>query len=147
MSSFGDAFGKLVVGSISSVGTFIIWYIYKFIKFRNLYSGFSGRYVLEDLRGNRIGTGFVTVKHTGERGIAISCDTPPERWESRIMMSEDIRDFGQGIYQHGGKTDCGIHQIQLNRSQNLIYVFGKNTSHVDGATFTYIMKRQDPQIG
>jgi len=141
-----DAVGKLVVGVVSSVGTFSLVKLANFIKYYRLYHYLNGRYVLVTPEGDRHATDSVTVKHTGGRSVAISCDTPTERWESRIMMSEDIRDFGQGIYQHGGKFDCGIHQIQLNRRDNCIYVVGYNTSHVDGTKFAYILRRHDPQL-
>jgi hypothetical protein len=138
---------NLVASLIWVMLAFAVGWFYGGLKYRHRHNWLNGKYGTFDLAGEPKSDSVVIVRHRGRRGVSISCKAEGEMWESRIIMSEDIPEFGQGIYQYDDKADCGIHRIQTNKKDGFIYVFWQNTSHGSGNSGAHILKPIGKKLG
>jgi hypothetical protein len=138
-------FSNVVAGVASSLMTYLLMYLTRKYQLKSKFSKLNGRYGQYTIDEEPITNGVTEVDYLTGNVILIKGESPEGRWESRIMMNETLPGFGSGIYQYTdpGRNDCGIHQIQVSPSKNMIYVLTTNTSHGKNNTSAYIWKRTE----
>lgn len=136
--------GNVIAGVVSSIMTYLFIYLTRKYRLNSRFSKLSGRYLQYDVFDNPITDGITEVQYLKDNVISTKGESPEGKWEGRITMNEALPEFGSGIYQYtdGGRSDCGIHQIQVSPSKDMIYVLTTNTSHGKNNIFAYIWKRQ-----
>jgi hypothetical protein len=136
--------GNVVAGIASSIMTYLFIYLSRKYRLYAKFSKLSGRYAHFSIGNAPLLDGVTEVKYLGDNVILTKGESPEGSWEGRISMNEALPEFGSGIYQYtdSGRNDCGIHQIQVAPSRDMIYVLTTNTSHGKNNTSAYIWKKE-----
>jgi hypothetical protein len=141
LTSFLD---NVVAGIVSSIMTYLFIYLSRKYRLSSKFSKLSGRYVHCSVDNEPLLNGVTEVKYLGDNVILTKGEFLEGSWQGRISMNETLPEFGSGIYQYtdSGRNDCGIHQIQVAPSKDVIYVLTTNTSHGKNNTSAYIWKKE-----
>jgi hypothetical protein len=136
-------FSNIVAGIASSLMTYLLMHLTRRYRLKLKFSKLNGRYGQYTIDNERITDWVTEVSYLTGNVILTKGESSDGRWEGRITMNEALPEFGSGIYQYtdAGKNDCGIHQIQVSPSKEMIYVLTTNASHGKNNTFAYIWKR------
>ena len=131
---------SFIVGIAASVATLSGDRILRSVKQKKVYFPLQGKYTQHTLSGKRIGD-FITEFKYKKKNIFDTHNGPKEKWDGRIVMSEENPGSGSGTYNYKDRDDCGIHQIQYDYEKESIFVLSTNMSHGKEYKSSYVLKK------
>ena len=136
-----DIISNLLIGVVASVLTLLGDRFLRKQKLKNRFSPLAGKYAHYDLNDRPIESWETEIKYAGANVLTTHGKSSDEEWEGQITMNENNPDIGAGVYRYIGKSDCGLHEIQIDTKQNIIFVHWTNTSHGKNRIGSYVWKR------
>lgn len=136
----GNIFWTIITGIISGIIAWILTLLWTASIQRRKFEYLSGKWIHLDRTQKPISESFSKIKYAGGGKLEVFSNTKHGKWNGRIVMDDDMPNYGGGMFQYEEKNESGLLQF-IVQSQDLIHVAPTTITHDTQKTNFYILKR------